>query len=141
MEGWKNKIFSLLKGPGWTPGSPWTGFIDEVPDVRVSQSTYSTFFKLLCLHMLLQVKGRKKHSYPRAPVWRNVYLLIHFFIVLFAYEFVSIFREVSNTKLNLFHVQVQHFKIFGINLANVNLGHFNSPDVRHLYYNINWNDV
>ena len=33
MVGWKNKIFSLVKGPGWRPGSPWTGFIEEVPDV------------------------------------------------------------------------------------------------------------
>ena len=34
MDGWKNKLSSLIKGPGWRPGSPWTGFIDEVPDVR-----------------------------------------------------------------------------------------------------------
>ena len=33
MVGWKNKIYSVIKGPGWRPGSPWTGFIEEVPDV------------------------------------------------------------------------------------------------------------
>lgn len=34
MSGWKNKMFSLIKGPGWTPGSPWTGNIDDVPEVK-----------------------------------------------------------------------------------------------------------
>lgn len=38
MDGWKNKIYSLVKGPGWRPGSPWTGFEEEVPDVRISNS-------------------------------------------------------------------------------------------------------
>ena len=33
MDGWKNKMYSLIKGPGWSPGSPWTGFIEQVPDV------------------------------------------------------------------------------------------------------------
>ena len=33
MNGWKNKLFSVIKGPGWMPGSPWTGFIDEIPEV------------------------------------------------------------------------------------------------------------
>jgi hypothetical protein len=35
MDGWKNKILSLIKGPGWRPGSPWTGYIEEVPDVII----------------------------------------------------------------------------------------------------------
>jgi len=33
MEGWKNKIYAVIKGPGWTPGSPWTGHMDQVPEV------------------------------------------------------------------------------------------------------------
>ncbi len=35
MDGWKNKIFAVIKGPGWRPGTPWTGNIDEVPDVSI----------------------------------------------------------------------------------------------------------
>ncbi|XP_028967813.1 alkylglycerol monooxygenase-like [Galendromus occidentalis] len=31
MDGWRNKVQCLIKGPGWEPGSPWTGFIDKVP--------------------------------------------------------------------------------------------------------------
>lgn len=33
MDGWKNKLLSVIKGPGWRPGTPWTGNLDEVPDV------------------------------------------------------------------------------------------------------------
>jgi hypothetical protein len=33
QDGWKNKLQSLIKGPGWIPGSPWTGNMEEVPDV------------------------------------------------------------------------------------------------------------
>ena len=33
MDGWKNKLYSLIKGPGWTPGSRWTGNPDNIPDV------------------------------------------------------------------------------------------------------------
>merc|ERR1712071_62421 len=32
VDGWKNKIFSVIKGPGWSPGSPWTGHMDQVPE-------------------------------------------------------------------------------------------------------------
>ena len=34
MDGWKNKISSVIKGPGWSPGSPWTGHTDQIPDVN-----------------------------------------------------------------------------------------------------------
>lgn len=34
MDGLNNKLLSLVKGPGWTPGSPWTGDLDLVPEVR-----------------------------------------------------------------------------------------------------------
>ncbi|OQR74904.1 alkylglycerol monooxygenase-like [Tropilaelaps mercedesae] len=31
MKGWKNKLQCLVKGPGWKPGSPWTGYLKNVP--------------------------------------------------------------------------------------------------------------
>ena len=37
MNGWKNKLYSLIKGPGWTPGSRWTGNPDNIPDVSFLQ--------------------------------------------------------------------------------------------------------
>ena len=33
MDGWKNKVYSVVKGPGWMPGTPWTGNLNDVPDV------------------------------------------------------------------------------------------------------------
>ena len=38
VKGISNKISVFLKGPGWAPGKPRLGYIEEIPDVR----------KLLC---------------------------------------------------------------------------------------------
>ena len=32
-------MFSLIKGPGWRPGSPWTGNIDDVPKMVNTNNT------------------------------------------------------------------------------------------------------
>jgi len=50
MDGWKNKVYSVIKGPGWMPGTLWTGNLDDVPDV-IFQMTY-TYFKLLNYHFV-----------------------------------------------------------------------------------------
>ena len=48
QDGWKNKLQSLIKGPGWRPGSPWTGNLEEVPDVSVlRQFGCPTAFRVL----------------------------------------------------------------------------------------------
>ena len=70
MEGWKNKLLSLIKGPGWRPGSPWTGNLEEVPDVRrlywcmwiwnVQYVQYHVdYIKMSCIVMLItdQIPG------------------------------------------------------------------------------------
>lgn len=31
MKGWKNRLQCIIKGPGWEPGSPWTGDPAKVP--------------------------------------------------------------------------------------------------------------
>jgi hypothetical protein len=44
MDGWKNKLYSVIKGPGWMPGTPWTGNLYDVPDVN---------FKTICADLNL----------------------------------------------------------------------------------------
>lgn len=34
-EGLGNKLAVIWKGPGWTPGKPRTGLIEDIPDVRL----------------------------------------------------------------------------------------------------------
>lgn len=42
-----------------------------------------------------QVRGRKSYSYHPLPMWWNIYMSIHSLIALFAYESISLFRNVS----------------------------------------------
>lgn len=35
-EGWRNKLWIPFKGPGWSPGKPRLGYIDEIPEVSGS---------------------------------------------------------------------------------------------------------
>ena len=53
MDGWKNKIYSLVKGPGWRPGSPWTGFLDEVPDVNQSINNIRKALNKLGIYLMV----------------------------------------------------------------------------------------
>ena len=34
IPGWRNKLWTFLKGPGWQPGKPRLGNISDIPDVR-----------------------------------------------------------------------------------------------------------
>ena len=34
-RGMQNKLAVLWKGPGWAPGKPRTGLIEDIPDVRI----------------------------------------------------------------------------------------------------------
>lgn len=33
MQGWKNKLGAIVKGPSWLPGKPWTGADEDKIDV------------------------------------------------------------------------------------------------------------
>ena len=92
MDGWKNKISSVIKGPGWSPGSPWTGYIDQIPDVSISCCLLNFDFRLINFK---QVTSREKHSYAVKPFIWSVYIFSHFFIALSIYESVGFFRNVT----------------------------------------------
>jgi len=100
MDGWKNKVFSLIKGPGWSPGSPWTGHMDQVPDIT----------------------SREKHSYPTKPLIWSTYIFIHFFITLFVYEAVGLFRD----RLSAMEI-VCHLVFVVLSLANIGLFYDGNP--------------
>lgn len=62
-SGWKNKLSVLVKGPGWEPGKPRLGLINDIPDIN-SQSDIAPY-------------------QPNQSLSRQLYCAIHFFIVLF----------------------------------------------------------
>ncbi len=35
-QGWKNKLYFIINGPGWSPGKPRLGDINDIPEVKES---------------------------------------------------------------------------------------------------------
>nr|XP_018903716.1 PREDICTED: alkylglycerol monooxygenase-like isoform X1 [Bemisia tabaci]XP_018903717.1 PREDICTED: alkylglycerol monooxygenase-like isoform X1 [Bemisia tabaci] len=63
MDGWKNKLSAVIKGPSWYPGSPWTGEDSKKLDVQ----------------------HREKFD-VKLPFWCNLYLLSHFIVVVIGFQ-------------------------------------------------------
>eukprot|EP00731_Ephydatia_muelleri_P012702 Em0007g12a len=59
---WKYKMAVLLKGPGWSPGKPRLGCIEDIP--QVSSATTKPYDKAV-------------------PRWLKLYCVVHFVLVLY----------------------------------------------------------
>ncbi|KFM59213.1 Alkylglycerol monooxygenase, partial [Stegodyphus mimosarum] len=62
-EGLKNKLSVIFKGPGWSPGKPWHGCIEDIPDVKAPAEKYD----------------------PSLPSSYKAYILWHFVVLVLAY--------------------------------------------------------
>ncbi|XP_022239626.1 alkylglycerol monooxygenase-like [Limulus polyphemus] len=60
IKGFRNKLSVLFKGPGWSPGKPRLGYIEDIPEVHVPQVKYD----------------------PPLPMWCIVYLNLHSYMLL-----------------------------------------------------------
>lgn len=76
MTTWSDKISAILKGPGWFPGTPRLGDPMGVPEIP----------------------NREKYN-PKVAGWINVYTVLHFVIVFFAFEDLTRHNYVSLHKL------------------------------------------
>lgn len=47
MNGWKNKLRSVIKGPSWVPGLSWTGHDGRRASVTNNHFNFSFIFKFL----------------------------------------------------------------------------------------------
>jgi len=63
MNTWTEKLFAFIKGPGWFPGTPRLGDPMGVPEIQV----------------------REKYN-PKVAGWINVYTVLHFVLVFFAFD-------------------------------------------------------
>uniref|UniRef100_T1JG29 Alkylglycerol monooxygenase n=1 Tax=Strigamia maritima TaxID=126957 RepID=T1JG29_STRMM len=63
-NGWQNKLRVIFNGPGWAPGKPRLGLIEDIPDVHAPLEKYD----------------------PRLPVWLQVYYFIHFVLFVAIYH-------------------------------------------------------
>ncbi|GIX72476.1 alkylglycerol monooxygenase, partial [Caerostris extrusa] len=47
-EGLMNKLSVIIKGPGWSPGKPWHGEIEDIPDVKAPVEKYDPILPEWC---------------------------------------------------------------------------------------------
>lgn len=66
-KGIKNKLSVLFKGPGWEPGKPWHGNLEDIPEVSYPVDKYQ----------------------PQLELWCSVYIFIHFFLILSGYLIIA----------------------------------------------------
>ena len=66
MDNWKDKVFAFIKGPGWFPGTGRLGDNNMVPETP----------------------HREKYD-PKVAGWVNVYTVLHFVLVFFAFDDLS----------------------------------------------------
>ncbi|XP_074652824.1 alkylglycerol monooxygenase-like [Tubulanus polymorphus] len=72
MDGLKNKLSVILKGPGWEPGKPRLGYKDDIPDISAPQPRYD----------------------PQLPTWCGVYILLHTGLLVFGYLWLLNISEI-----------------------------------------------
>ena len=69
VDGIENKLYCLIKGPGWSPGKPRLGLITDVPEPD---------------------KNAPKYSYdPYCPFWIKVYVAAHGFLMFVGFYIIS----------------------------------------------------
>ncbi|KAL3837400.1 hypothetical protein ACJMK2_022761 [Sinanodonta woodiana] len=69
--GMLNKMGVLFCGPGWLPGKPRTGDIEDIPKVKAPVNRYG----------------------PHVNFWINIYVAIHFLVELYVYQEVLARKE------------------------------------------------
>ncbi|XP_014671886.1 PREDICTED: alkylglycerol monooxygenase-like isoform X2 [Priapulus caudatus] len=74
-----NKLWVLLKGPGWVPGKSRLGCIEDIPDVHAPAEKYD----------------------PGVPAWCNLYCMLHMAITVLHYDHAVRYREEMSAVLML----------------------------------------
>lgn len=60
MDTWRNSLLSLIKGPSWVPGAPWTGWDKDKIDVNYP----------------------REYKKPTATATTHIYVILHFLATL-----------------------------------------------------------
>ena len=78
---WKDKLSVLFKGPGWSPGKPRLGCIEDIPEVRAWYDHTPQYDHTPSCY---QVSPATTKPYDRAvPTWLTAYCVLHFFLILY----------------------------------------------------------
>ncbi|KAJ8035558.1 Alkylglycerol monooxygenase [Holothuria leucospilota] len=65
VKGISNKLSIIFKGPGWEPGKPRAGLIEDIPDIHFPQPKYD----------------------PILPLWGSIYIGVHFVLNFLVFHF------------------------------------------------------
>ncbi|GFS72478.1 alkylglycerol monooxygenase [Trichonephila clavipes] len=64
----KDRLSVIFKGPGWSPGKPWTGNIEDIPHPAPDVPKFD----------------------PQLPLWCKYYAIVHFFFVVNGYFMLAL---------------------------------------------------
>ncbi|XP_054711904.1 alkylglycerol monooxygenase-like [Uloborus diversus] len=77
VDGFKNKLFAIIKGPGWSPGKPWLGTIEDIPEPKDEDLIYD----------------------PRIPRWLELYIILHMAALVIGYLQLILSLKILSTFL------------------------------------------
>lgn len=97
-KGFKNKIYFLINGPGWSEGKPRLGNIEDIPQVLYSDGLFVLYQKVV-----LQVSPDEKPYNRVIPKWLNIYVVVHFLLVV-----------IWITELGLVKSKLPYFTVLGL---------------------------
>ena len=102
-DGLAFKLQFLFKGPGWSPGKPRLGLRQDIPQVTfhpLPSLPLSPSRSLLSfISLVVQVFPDEKPYDATVPFWLNVYVAIHFVILLIIARVIGEIHRVSFTSI------------------------------------------
>ena len=109
-QGWRNKLSVVFKGPGWEPGKPRLGLLEDIPDIKGDQEVdvfhpqVSLKMQLYCaLHFFIMLFFHVQMMNRSSHLTRSVTLLLFSFIFTSLTSFAAILEGQSySERLELF---------------------------------------
>ncbi|XP_035225133.1 alkylglycerol monooxygenase-like [Stegodyphus dumicola] len=75
VDGFFNKLCVIFKGPGWSPGKPWLGYLEDIPEPKDAEAKYD----------------------PSLPNWLQLYVLLHGSAMVTAYLLMILNLSIIST--------------------------------------------
>ncbi|GBM02362.1 Alkylglycerol monooxygenase [Araneus ventricosus] len=73
------QIISCIQGPGWSPGTPWLGHLEDIPEPKDDEPKYD----------------------PKLPRWLELYVILHAAVMVTGYLQMIMFLSVSTSITHL----------------------------------------
>ncbi|CAL1262798.1 unnamed protein product [Larinioides sclopetarius] len=75
VDGFWNKLSAVFKGPGWSPGTPWLGHLEDIPEPKDDEPKYD----------------------PKLPRWLELYVILHAAAMVIGYlQMIMFLSKIPN---------------------------------------------